>query len=903
MNKLWEESTTNCSLSEETDKTDIAEVNGASLSTACGNFELCDLTEFKFHAQSGVSSAIDIAPTTTDLRTQNLKFADQMTAYKYDNSAYNDPTTRIVKGDDVGLSEFCMRPVKIYEEQWGTGINLSANFNPWQLFLLNRRVANRISNYNLMSGRLHVKFVINGNGFQYGRTMVSYQPLATFDQLAANAATLVPQDFVQASQLPKIFLDPTKSTGGEMVLPFFYFSNTLNLSAGTFNNMGELQLRTINELKHANGAADKATISCFAWMEDCYLAVPTSQNLAGLLAQSGRESEIDEANRTGVISGPASTVSKIAHKLEHIPPIAPYMRATAATADTIGGVAKALGYSRPPVTRNPEPFRPTVTSSFATCTTPDTALKLTVDDKQELTIDPRTVGLNENDTLDIKEIAKRESYLTTFAWTTATDPEQLLWNCRVSPVLWAESGTGAKVFHFPACAFAALPFKYWTGSMKFRFQIVCSTFHKGRLRFVYEPNFLGATPEYNVNYTEIVDIADKQDFTLTVGPGQRRTLMSHLYPGIDPVTQAYSSTRYTTNADSENNGVFSVYVVNELTTPNSEVNNNIEVNVYVSADDDFEVFVPDNHFQHFCVNVSPTSQPQYGFEVQSGNEIVPESQNTEESDAPEQALSSSVGPGILEHDMVNMIFTGESIKSFRQLLKRYNYHTRNGILGPDAFNNLVDYVLQRPVYPYLRGAVPGAINTADPDIPYNYCNTILLHWVSWAHAGWRGSIRTKIVPEIGFNGVSTVSQENFYLERVPGKKTPPTYHTSATVAITNAGPSREAWQSVLDPGNITKMNVTGVTGFAYTDTRVNQVLEFESPFYSPDRFAPTRRKNWATENWQFCEAWRYATRACALGCSSIDVFHATGEDFQLFFFLGLPRLYYEASPPNPAIEF
>ena len=62
-----------------------------------------------------------------------------------------------------------------------------------------------------------------------------------------------------------------------------------------------------------------------------------------------------------------------------------------------------------------------------------------------------------------------------------------MWNARVNPCLWQEDANGAIVL--PPCAIAALPFRYWNGSMKFRFQVVCSTFHKGRLEIRFDPGF------------------------------------------------------------------------------------------------------------------------------------------------------------------------------------------------------------------------------------------------------------------------------------------------------------------------------------------------------------------------------------------------------------------------------
>jgi hypothetical protein len=164
-------------------------------------------------------------------------------------------------------------------------------------------------------------------------------------------------------------------------------------------------------------------------------------------------------------------------------------------------------------------MRPTNASSLAVSNTPVTLQKLSVDDKQELSIDPRIVGLSGDDPLAIGTIAKREAWFTKFDWAIGTQPNSLLWNAHVTPITFATTGTVPTGFLFPPLAVAACPFEYWTGTIRYRFQVVCSTFHKGRLRISYDPQ-PGNTIEYNTAYTRIIDITNTQDFTIDIGIGR-----------------------------------------------------------------------------------------------------------------------------------------------------------------------------------------------------------------------------------------------------------------------------------------------------------------------------------------------------------------------------------------------
>jgi hypothetical protein len=664
---------------------------------------------------------------TSTTKEQNVRFSDQYTGPQTEISGRVDKTRGVTDTNDTQLGDFLSRPIKIADYTWSVGGFLNATLNPWQLFFSNPRIENRLNNYNLIRADLHLKVVVNGNGFYYGRGMFCYGPFDSADDFSSTAAVA---DLVTWSQRPKIFIDPTNSMGGEMVIPWHYYRN----NGWTQNQLWSSEMGTVwmyspNILKHANGGADAITVSVFAWAENVQLSVLTSMDMGGLTPQSGdlildeQADEVEEANSKGVVSGPASAISKWAGYLSNVPVIGPYATATSKAASVTADIASSFGYCKPSLTKAPDPYRPTTVSSLSNVNVPDTTNKLSVDHKQELTIDPIVAGIGEHDLLNIKSIASRESYLATFDWAKSAPAESLLWNMRVDPVQWAAAGGGA--YLFPACAVAAMPFRYWTGTMKIRFQIVCSAFHKGRLKFVYDPNQIDGT-EYNVNYLKIVDIASEQDITLEIGLGQADTLLGHAKPGTTTLASMQNTTALNYASDI-GNGVLGVYVVNTLTTPDSVVDNDIQINVYVSMGDDFEVFVPDAYYQQFVL------KPQSGeleLEPQSG--VVPESEHTDEPNAPIQDKSEPIAVMSTNLPETNLVFTGEAITSFRSMLKRYNRFT--AYCSTDFIPQNLYY--QANMFPYLRGNVAGAVHLTGALASYNYCNTVLLHWVTYAFSGW-----------------------------------------------------------------------------------------------------------------------------------------------------------------------
>jgi hypothetical protein len=161
--------------------------------------------------------------------SENVKFSDQADPYLYTMEDAEDPTRKLMDSSTADLGNFFKRPIKIHEEEWGTGTLLYFSIDPWSLYIKNPRVLNRMTTYHLFRSKLRLKIVVNGNSFQYGRALASYLPLQAFDDLTRNVA-FIQEDLVQASQLPHVFLNPTLSTGGEMSLPFFYFKNNAQVS-------------------------------------------------------------------------------------------------------------------------------------------------------------------------------------------------------------------------------------------------------------------------------------------------------------------------------------------------------------------------------------------------------------------------------------------------------------------------------------------------------------------------------------------------------------------------------------------------------------------------------------------------------------------------------------------------
>lgn len=768
-----------------------------------------------------------------------------------------DSTRDVTYHEDVPLSQFFSRPIKVASYTWSTAdvTPLFQTIDPWSLFFTNPRVANRITNFQNFSGNLHVKFVMNGNSFLYGRLMADYFPLRAYDTISDTTGTNV-LNAIQASQRLHIYLDPCESQAGEMTLPFIWYYDKVNLTKGEYSSLGTLYLRQLQALKHANAATGDVTITMFVWATNVKLSIPTVHDITGITAQSGTFDEYG----TGPVSSMAAAIASAAGRLVTMPVIGRYARATSMMSSAIGKVAALFGFSRPAVISDYSDMRPQYISRIAVTNGGDNVAKLTVEAKQELTIDPTVVGLQGNDELTIHNLVSKESYITQFPWTVARVANDLLWSSRVGP-LWAVLGSS---FYFPAMTYATLPFKYWRGSMIYRFQVVASGYHKGRLLVVWDPFYQITGAETNVQYSKIIDLADERDFTFEVGWGNSQAWCETQEPSG---TQPFRTIAFP--GDSSNNsynGVISVYVLNELTVPNVTVNNDININVSIRACDDWKVAVPTGA-------VIARLAPESSIVPQSG---AFEEVSTDEKNAPRiETVKETIAMCEPVVDSTDLVYFGENVVSYRQLMKRYTLWSSlgTGVAAPAGGATLI----KMPDFPPNRGySAFGAV--ANGANNFNPSNTTILNYLGYAFMAFRGGIRWKVV-------VSDTLPENAQLISV------------ARSALLNdyTGPYQSTIPEVL------------TTPYAYSVNRVvntldtfhsgghltiskQPVLEFETPYYQRRRFSSTRNLGGKATFAADDLAHRIVACRPTGSIQTFDMFVAGAEDATFIGFQGAPPL-------------
>lgn len=846
-----------------------------------------------------LSSQSDVVAGETG-KHQNVEFHDLDPGYGVAPGGETDETFDTVCVEDSGLGDFLGRPVRIYEAGWGTGASsgVNATFNPWTLFFTNAAVQNKINNYNNLKCKLHVKFVINGNSFLYGRLLCSYEPMHNQNQL--DIGGLVAKSLIPLSQRPHVLLNPTTNEGGTMELPFVWYHNYLNIPENEWSEMGEIAISALNPLRHASGLSGSTDITVYAWASDVILATPTalasqSQQMQKKPTKKKKKKKKQSMSVTkddeygqGIISKPASAVAAAAGWLANLPVVGPYARATQMVATSVGEGAKLFGYSRPTDLTPTSNVKLISAAPYANVDRGDGPMKLSLDSKCEVTIDPRVMGAESGDHQGIYDLAQRQSLLTTATWDTQPQGGVVgksLFRANVTPSICGTEVAGTVLYNTPMSWMSQL-FTYWHGSIIFRFQVVGSNFHKGRLLLSYDPNQITSLEE-NIVYSEVIDISTHRDFEVEIGWGSSRPFCRIRQCGsnIGGIQEEFRTDDLLLPFSSVFcNGQLNLSILNELTSPGDiSTAPEIDINVYVKASDDMKFSVPNAEFIK-SLSIRPLNSQSESIGVDAMTDKGQKENDPEETHGLQMNTESS--PAV---DHLTEVFFGEHIVSLKDLFRRYCFHAAWQTAGHDNtkehFTSLTD-----TVFPWYRATMPPGtpgimqyIDALDRTYHVSPANTIPLTYCAPAYIGYRGAMRRKITwiheddLQSGMSSVNRLTSINV---------TPSLKYETYDNEI----------QLLADASSL----VDSYNGSEYTFTRNTGTIEFESPYYNERRFSSPRIYKPADIQ---SEAYEYCINTAYSGGTAgqpgfMKEFVAPGEDFTLMFFLNVPIMY---KYPFPAL--
>ncbi|UCR92469.1 MAG: capsid protein [Apis picorna-like virus 1] len=820
---------------------------------------------------------------------QNLHFVDNVDDMKYDipdRISTHDADSI----DAASLGEFLSRPVKLYSFTADQTAYVNSVRYPWFDFFNNVNIKRKLDNFGFIQCDLHIKIVVNASPFLYGAHMVSYRPLQTLNAtppLNVGSPLFFNLSLCLNSQTPHIWILPQKNMAGEMVLPWFYHKNWLDVTSATdLSNMGVLYFQEVVPLKSANLAVSyKINYQVYAWASNVKLTGATSK----LSVQSKRMPKASEWGDRPV-SKTATVIADMARQAVGVPVIGPFAKVTELGATAVSKIAALFGYSNPPVIENVMPMKNLPFHSLASAGLSEPTSQLVLDPKNELSIDPRTVDLSGIDELDVSYIAQKEMLLTAFYWRHTDPVDGYLFSSLVTPLLqpnWLVGGLGARTAIVnPPMGYIARLFTYWRGDIIFRFKAICAQFHKGRLVISWDPLDRIATKAdiYTTSFTQVVDLSPDMDVSIRIPYLQARhwlslqrnlvTTTSVKWPIYDSALQYVSAD---TGTGTFNNGQICVKVQNELTGPTDAAQ--IGILVFVSAADNFELSSPDVPGPN---NLSAI-EPQNGV---LSNEM--------------SNLVVAGRPGcICPED--NLTYMGEKISSIRTLLRRQVLERIVPVNVPSiGTTNLRSTVF----YQFTKWAkAPGysldAPTTASPAVvagnkTYSFSNHTPLSWMTPCFVGMRGSVRRS------FNVNSRGESANIYpsvqiVRRMNGAA--PEFSINSTVAPADTYSTR--CRNLLAGG----FN-SGIQGQVLTNQWTQTGLQVELPHYYPYKFVGTQLgrqyQGISEDDTGFhCYSMQIVyspSKDTTPLSTTLECYVGAGTDFTFFWFISTPLLWLYTEP-------
>jgi len=920
------------------------------------------------------------APSDAQNRQLTTTFIDDNPGEMMAFNSVNDGTFNDSGMTDYELSKFLSRPVRVASYTWTEGSSLLQTLNPWHLYFNDTRIKKKIDNFGLLRANLHLKIVLNGSPFYYGLAMASYEPLPTLfvaGTVPAGAATLL--HLTAESQRPKIFLEAGFNKGGEMVLPFLYHKNWIEVKeADNFTDMGKLTVRSFGNLENANGVAlSNIDITIYAWADDVHISAPTAQlalqsshiltfkdedetddidvecvicggneldcdctcldigdaivenltsgrsrgcfkslyrvlsgmtriatrgvhkkeytplrlqssnfmdvansivdgasqianNVTNNMSESKPMTLLREATGSedeygkGVVSKPASAIASFANRMSSIPYIRPFATATSLVAEAGGRLASLFGWSNPPVVDEVKAYRPAIVQPLASPDISYPTAKLTIDPKNELSVDSRTVGLDGTDELSIPYLCGKETYIGTFSWAQSDASGTLLHGGTVNPCLaLTDIGLGLHGAHNPTpLTHVSRMFKYWRGDIVFRFKFVRSRYHAGRIRFTWDPvkDITADADTEMVTFNQIYDLSEDGDVEVRIPYTQSTAFLN-----VPDYNYRFSASGFAP-VDGEDNGSWTMRVLNRLTAP--DATSDVQCYVFVRAAENYELAEP-----------ADLSREEYTyFDTLESSSIMETDDLANMKDMGSKTYLCNIG---------------ERVRNLRSLLRRSALSRIFSDVGASGNNVTLTSTMGRS--PLQPGFDPNGINSTLLANSYNYVLHNPITWLSPCFVGQRGAVVWSVIPH-----TADVANTTFTMSRSRTTKTAAGYHAAI---FTNVNYNPRCHSISSNSG----IYGTGA-GAAVTHANTCAGLSIHAPFYSRFRMEDTDpstrvlgNSSLGTTDDSIVVASRSIhTTSYSTAYLGGNLYCAAGIDYSLFFFKNVPTMYYTPLPAAAA---
>lgn len=507
---------------------------------------------------------------------------------------------------------------------------------------------------------LSFRLVVNATRFQQGRYMLLWKPLGGADgSTTKNIAILAGHvmTLVQRTQMPHAEIDINCDTEIEFKIPFsnqYNFCHIRSITSATFyNSLGQIQIYPYEPLAAAAGALT-CSYSLYVNAENIELisaAAPQSGRFSTNVRKKSESNQEQDSANIGPISSVMTRISQATSILTGVPLISSYARTASWLADTVGRTAAVFGFSRPINVEHVARMEKNIFPYLASTDGPDNSIPLALSYKNELG-HMTGVSPTDLDEMDFTFLCTIPTWDRTVPWTVGTATGAVVTSFGVGPLGTATTTTTVNalpIYSPPPYRFVATNFKFWRGTMVYKFKFVKTEFHSGRLSFSFTPQTtsqatMSVPAVINLPYIhrEIVDIRLDNEVTFKV-------------PFISDTpwkpVQFVSDELHLT-------GIFAVHVVDPLVAPDT-VAQKISIILEISMAPDVEFAVPISN---------PVRMPFYGAAPQMG--VFDGTSKPEPNVCNEITTNLGAMSSLDDNNNSSLLCIGEKITNFRRYLRR-----------------------------------------------------------------------------------------------------------------------------------------------------------------------------------------------------------------------------------------
>jgi hypothetical protein len=503
--------------------------------------------------------------------------------------------------------------------------------------------------------------------------------------------------------------------------------------------------------------------------------------------------------------------------------------------------------------------------------------KLTLDPKNELSIDPTILGLASKDELAIQNIVGKESYIMTANWSTGNLVDDILFSSQVLPTLQQVGGetSGYSVYMVPM-SWVAHMFNNWRGDIIFRFKFIATPFHKGRVRISYDPlgyageNIYSDAVSQTVVMTQIVDLGVESDVEMRI-PYQQATAFQQVNADVTTVSFNTDAVPTFTAGSPYNNGVITLRVQTALSAPIAS--STIPILVFARGGENLEF-------------ANPIDLPLLStFPAQSADVY----------GAPQEIVTGKLGnPGQRGRYLMNF---GEDIRSLRSLMRRQSLYM---VFQPTVplFSEHILSKFRSTKWPVMYGYDPNGFHSAAALVgvqpaPFNFVKMTPYAYLAPAFVAVRGSMQWTVNTDT----VRPVSQVRVVRD------------VANIGAVAGFSQTAQVLRGNISSGSrfYVASTPSGGSGQAITNQYTNTGLTFQMPNFVKYRMmstTPAKLTNMSTvdDGNQDCflleHSWCSTDDNGNIDSAKLWLYNGIGTDFGLHFFVNVPTFFkYGAIPP------